>query len=125
VNLQWASGPLLGSEQLNGGGVYGVRGYGESTAFGDEGLVTNNELHAPPMAIFKGRDRVDGFVFLDAASLNLRGDSENVDLRSAGVGINYQFGQHLSVRAAYGWQLKSLDRSTEHAHGHISAFVNW
>jgi hemolysin activation/secretion protein len=125
VNVQWASGALLGSEQMNGGGSYAVRGYGESTAFGDEGLVTNNELHAPPMAIFKGRDRADGFVFFDAASLNLRGDGESIDLHSAGVGINYQFGRHLSVRATYGWQLTSLDRSTEHAHGHISAFVNW
>jgi hemolysin activation/secretion protein len=125
VNLQWASGPLLGSEQLNGGGAYGVRGYGESSGFGDQGLVINNELHAPPQSVFKGRDRLDGFVFFDAASLNLRGDDDSSDLRSAGVGINYAFGRHFSVRAAYGWQLKSLDRSTEHAHGHLSALVTW
>jgi hemolysin activation/secretion protein len=123
--LQWASGALLGSEQLNGGGSYAVRGYGESTAFGDGGIVMNNELHAPAWSAAKGRDRVDVFGFYDLASLNLRVDNESTDLRSVGVGLNYQFGQHFSVHAAYGWQLKRLDRSAEHAHGHLAAQLSF
>jgi len=125
LDAQLASGALLGSEQLNGGGAYAVRGYAESSAFGDEGVVLTNELHAPGFAIFKGRDGVDLFAFVDAASLNFHVAHDNTDLRSTGLGVNYQFGRHFSARAVYGYQLKRLDRSTENSRVHFSANVNW
>jgi hemolysin activation/secretion protein len=100
ATLQVSSGALLGSEQLNGGGSYAVRGYRESSAFGDEGIVANNELHAPAFALFKGRDTVDLFAFADFASLHLDVDHESTDLRSVGVGVNYQFGRQFSLRAS-------------------------
>jgi len=125
VNAQVSSGALLGSEQLNGGGSGAVRGYAESTAFGDYGAVISNELHAPGFSLFRGHDNVDLFGFFDVASLNLHVDNESTDLRSLGLGVSYQFSRYASIRSAYGWQLKYLDRSTEHDHAHIAVNLSW
>jgi hemolysin activation/secretion protein len=125
AEAQAASGALLGTEQLNGGGVYAVRGYGESTAFGDEGVTVNNELHAPAFSPFKTRDRADAFAFVDAAALHNRGiESDSIELASAGVGLNYQVRRHFTLRAAYGWQLKELANiAGKNSHGHIAVSV--
>jgi hemolysin activation/secretion protein len=126
ADLQAASGALLGSEQLNGGGAGAVRGYRESSAFGDAGFVGNAELHAPGFDAAGGRIAGGFFAFADAASLNLRGDRESTDLRSAGVGANLAVFRRLSVRVAYGWQLKALDRAPgERGHGHVAANLGW
>ena len=125
VEAQLASGALLGSEQLNGGGSYAVRGYRESSAFGDGGVVVNNELHAPGFALFKGSDHLDLFAFADLASLNLNVDDESTDLRSAGLGLSYQWRRYLTVRASYGWQLKQLDFSADSGRAHLSANLSW
>lgn len=123
ADAQLASGALLGTEQLNGGGSSAVRGYRESSAFGDWGVVGSAELHAPGFAVGKGRDHADLFAFVDAASLRLREDDEGTDLAGAGLGANYQFGAHFSLRACYGWQLRAIDstRGQYSGHGHLSA----
>jgi Hemolysin activation/secretion protein len=123
--FQVASGPLLGTEQLNGGGVYGVRGFRESTAFGDEGVVVNNELHLPAFSPFKRRDQADVFVFVDAAALRDLGvGGDSVELASAGIGLNYQVRRHFTLRASYGWQLKELPNvSGGNSHGHVAATI--
>jgi Hemolysin activation/secretion protein len=123
--VQFASGALLGSEQLNGGGTYAVRGYRESTAFGDQGVVLNNELHLPGFSLPKGGGNVDVFFFVDAAALDLRVDDESVELASAGVGVNYTWRRYFTLRAAYGWQIKKLAGSLDSGHGHVSANVSW
>jgi len=127
ADAQFSTGALLGSEQLNGGGVSAVRGYRENSAFGDWGVLGTAELHAPGFAVFKGRDRADVFAFVDAASLRLHVDDDGTDLASAGVGVNYQFGAHFSLRASYGWQLQPIDssRGVYSGHGHLSANVSW
>ena len=127
ADTQFASGALLGSEQLNGGGSAAVRGYRESSAFGDWGAVGSAELHAPGFALVKGRDRADLFAFVDAASLRLHEDDDGTDLVSAGLGVNYQFGALFSLRAAYGWQLRAIDssRGVYSGRGHVSANLNW
>jgi hemolysin activation/secretion protein len=127
ADAQFSTGALLGSEQLNGGGVSAVRGYRENSAFGDWGVLGTAELHAPGFAVLKGRDRADVFAFIDAASLRLHVDQDGTDLASAGVGVNYQFGAHFSLRASYGWQLQPIDssRGDYSGHGHVSANVSW
>jgi hemolysin activation/secretion protein len=127
ATVQLASGALLGTEQLNGGGAYSVRGYPESSAFGDWGIVASNELHAPPVSAIRGHDNIDLFCFVDVASLNLHVDDESTDLRSAGVGVNYQLTRHFSLRAAYGWHPRNSNgpRMTESGHGHISVNASW
>jgi Hemolysin activation/secretion protein len=125
ADFQAASGALLGSEQLSGAGTYAVRGYRENSAFGDEGVVMNNELHLPPLTWAAARTQVDAFVFLDAASLHLNVDDDNVELSSAGFGANAAVNRWLSVRFAYGWQWKKLPGSRDRGHGHVSANVSW
>lgn len=123
ASAQLASGALLGTEQLNGGGSSAVRGYRESTAFGDDGVVVNNELHLPGFSSLKARNQVDFFAFLDGAVLGTQGPGGNTEeLVSAGFGLNCQFGRHFSLRAAYGWQMKELPNiAGSRSHGHISA----
>ena len=127
LSSQFSSGPLLGMEQLNGAGVSGVRGYRESTAFGDEGVLVNNELHLPTFSLFKARDQADFFVFLDAAALhNLGPFGDTTELVASGVGLNHRFGRAFMLRAAYGWQLKELPAASGgNSHGHISATVSF
>ncbi len=125
ADFQVASGALLGSEQLSGAGTYAVRGYRENSAFGDEGVVVNNELHLPPVTWAGAKTHIDAFAFLDAASLHLNVDDDNVELSSAGVGANVGINRWLSVRFAYGWRWKKLEGSRDDGHGHVSANVSW
>ena len=123
ADSQFATGALLGSEQLNGGGSSAVRGYDESSAFGDWGVVGSAELHLPPLRAARLRATADPFVFFDAASLNdHRADS--TEPRSLGVGVNLQVLSRLSVNFAYGWQLKDIGDGTN-SRGHISVNVAW
>lgn len=127
-SVQLAGGPLLGTEQLNGGGSGAVRGYRESSAFGDTGVLVNTELHLPGFALAKGRDQMDVFAFVDAASLRDHGPApETTDLASAGVGANYRFGRHFSLRAAYGWRLREIPNLADQGsgRGHLSASVSF
>jgi hemolysin activation/secretion protein len=126
IEAQVANGALLGTEQLNGGGSAAVRGYRESSAFGDWGVVANNELHLPALKFGQPALALDAFAFFDFASLGLHED-DSMDLQSAGVGFNGQFSQALNVRAAIGWPLKTIatnagDRS---ARGHVSANLSF
>ena len=125
ADAQLSTGALLGSEQLNGGGAYAVRGYRESSAFGDWGVVGSAELHAPGFAVARGR--ADLFVFLDGASLRLHEADAGTDLASAGLGVNCQLGRYLSLRGAYGWQLQAIDssRGVYSGRGHVSAHLSW
>lgn len=123
ANLQLSEGRLLGSEQLNGAGSSAVRGYNESSAFGDSGVVVSNELHAPPVRPSRLKTVIDPFVFADFASLNDHGGGA-AEPRSAGLGANLQALAHLSVSFAYGWQLNDLGDATN-SHGHISATLTW
>lgn len=111
VNMQYSSVPLLGSEQIAGTGAYAGRGYPESAAFGDSGVVLSNELHAPAMALHKPRDiSVDAFVFHDAAWLHTvgstrsRGASET--LSSVGLGAALRWGSLVALNMAYAVPLK-------------------
>lgn len=114
---QLASATLLGSEQLGLGGAGNLRGYEEREANGDDGFVLVNELHGPVlrMGSWFGRDerrgRLDPLVFFDygivASHDRLPGEPKRLELASAGAGFRYNFGGNLSLRADYGWQLKS------------------
>lgn len=127
ASLQLASGPLLGPEQLNGGGSAAVRGYHESSAFGDEGALVNTELHLPAFQLFKQRDQADLFLFADGATLrNLGPGGDTTELASAGLGLNYQFGRHFSLRASYGWQFKKLANAAGgSSRGHLGASLSF
>jgi hemolysin activation/secretion protein len=131
AQFQLASGNLLGSEQMAGGGSNSVRGYEEGEAFGDNGVLLSHELALPSFAVARRlglknlADSLNFFAFQDYAHLSaadpLAGE-EAVDLHSVGAGLRYQASAHLSVNFTYGWQLldSGLSREGENSRGHIS-----
>lgn len=125
ATLQASSTNLLGSEQLGLGGAGNLRGYEEREANGDDGIVLVNELHAP-MRHLRSGDALDPFVFLDAGITashdRIAGEPSSWTLASAGLGFRYGLGDHLNLRAAYGWQLKDsgVSDGRRGSRGHIS-----
>ncbi len=127
-SVQISNGPLLGVEQLAGSGSVAVRGYRESVAFGDEGLLGSIELHAPAWTLAKAQGKADCFVFLDAGRLhNLGPQGDYTSLAGAGPGLNLAWGKYFSARAAYGWQLKEIPGLTDQGagFGHLAATVTF
>ena len=136
---------LITQKQFFGGGFFTVRGYNESAARGDSGLIGSAEyrIHLArllrPASMLKEID-ADGQVpnrtvrnrfnyrapslygipdwdflmrgFFDWASLSLNGelssDETEQDLRSAGVGFEFQYRSNLTIRLDYGVVLKEL-----------------
>lgn len=131
---QYASNTLLGSEQMGGGGAYSVRGYEEDEAFGDNGVLLGQELRLPPWTKALGGARgplsVQGFVFQDYArlwSVNPLPDESAVNLHSVGAGFDAGLGRRVSLRAAYGWQLRDSGSNDAGNSGrlHLSANVSF
>nr|WP_298725278.1 ShlB/FhaC/HecB family hemolysin secretion/activation protein [uncultured Steroidobacter sp.] len=123
TSLQTASGPLLGTEQLNGGGSAGVRGYRESSAFGDAGALVRTELHVPPLSLIRQQDVADFFAFIDGAVLHTRGAvDETAELASGGVGLNYRVGRYVSLSGTFGWQFRDAPyaRGADTHYAHVS-----
>lgn len=126
ANLQFAGAPLLGTEQLNGGGAAAVRGYRESSAFGDDGALVSNELHLPPFSPLGRRDRMDVFGFADVAVLGTYGiGGDALEIGAVGLGLDYRFAGHFDCRAAYGWKLKRLPADQDAGRLHVSAHVRF
>lgn len=124
--LQRASGPLLGTEQMSGGGAGAVRGYREASAFGDQGVLVNSELRFPSLA---GEEaRADPFVFYDVASLRDRGSTAgSTRLASVGAGLNVAAGSMFSASLRVGRQLKGIASSgfERDTRAHLSIAVNF
>ncbi|MCX7172425.1 MAG: hypothetical protein NT159_00475 [Proteobacteria bacterium] len=128
ASAQAASGPLLGTEQLAGGGSAAVRGYPESSTFGDGGLLVSNALHLPAFSPLSLGGQADAFVFLDAASLHNRDPFGGfLHLASVGLGLNYQLGRQFSLTASYGRQLTDIPATAgkRSARGHIGAVFSF
>lgn len=93
---QVASGPLISSEQFSAGGADSVRGYLESTAAGDNGMVAGLELRAPSLARrWSGSMReFDVYAFAEGGSLRVRhalpGQTDRFDLLGAGLGLRFK-----------------------------------
>jgi hemolysin activation/secretion protein len=136
AQFQAASGNLLGSEQMSGGGSSSVRGYEEGEAYGDHGVLLSHELTLPAFTVAKHLgaksppDSLQLFAFQDYARLRsshpLFGETP-VELHSVGAGLRYQAGSHLSLNFTYGWQLRDsgLSRSGENSRGHLSAQLSF
>lgn len=93
---QIASGPLISNEQFSAGGVDTVRGYTESAASGDDGLIGGVELRTPSLAK-RASERLDEltfYAFAEGASLNIReplpGQTDRFDLLAAGLGLRFK-----------------------------------
>lgn len=108
ANAQYSNTPLLGSEQIAGSGAYAVRGYPESQAFGDKGVVLRNEIHAPTFPI-TGLDEasLDTFAFYDNAWLQTAGsDTDTIRLSSIGLGASLYLAQAVSLDMSVAYPLE-------------------
>lgn len=92
-SAQGASQPLISAEQFAVGGSQSVRGYLDSDATGDYGLLGSIELASPNLARWVGLDagRVSTLAFMDAARVStidsLPGQPARTPLFGAGVGL--------------------------------------
>jgi hemolysin activation/secretion protein len=112
ANGQWASEPLISTEQFGIGGVSSVRGYHEGENFGDNGWRLSFEQQTPPHMVGKvyGSQSltVRGLVYMDRAATYLidpQGRPDAVDLWSTGFGFTSAIGSHWGTRFLFSWPL--------------------
>ena len=98
---QWASEPLISTEQFGIGGVNSVRGYHEGEVFGDTGWHMSLEQKTPPhiVGMVHGSQplTVRGSVYMDYAEaylLDPQGRPNDVALWGAGLGLTASVGPH-------------------------------
>jgi hemolysin activation/secretion protein len=110
VNGQLASRALDSSEQMELGGMYGVRAYPEGEGYGDVGLVLNLEARwqVPKFSnSLPGQLQLIGF--LDTGTVRPRDAGERRTLSGAGVGINWYETNNFMVRAYYAVKIGNED----------------
>jgi len=120
---QYTESPLISNEQFSAGGVDTVRGYIESTAIGDNGLLASTEISFSP---FKSRGMSKGYgymqalelsVFVDAARLRTLEALPNAEglfnsrsaLLGAGFGAKLKAFKYMSAAVYYARPLNKLD----------------
>ena len=100
---QYASAPLISSEQLAAGGQTWLRGAG--SVFGDRGFLSAIDVYSPEIA-----PGLRGLVFFDVASLaNSNGTlarPSSDSLSSAGLGLRYTHASGWYMLADYAQVLK-------------------
>jgi hemolysin activation/secretion protein len=108
---QYAPNPLPLTEQIGLGGPSLVRGYTLDDGVFDSALLARNELRAPGFSVV-GRvdhalaDQLSPYLFTDAGygkNEYTHGDGSPV---GAGLGADYQLGQHLVGNLTTAWALK-------------------
>ncbi|HUE36275.1 MAG TPA: POTRA domain-containing protein [Candidatus Acidoferrum sp.] len=112
---QWASEPLISTEQYGIGGVNSVRGYHEGEIFGDSGWHASLEEDTPPHIVgmvYDGQPlTVRGTVYMDAATAYLLdpqpGAPASTKLWSAGVGFGASIGPHWQAQFLFSVPLVS------------------
>jgi hemolysin activation/secretion protein len=100
---QLANSPLISNEQFTAGGAGTVRGYHQSQAMGDDGLIASVEWHTPRL-LNKEEDDGNEFyalLFWDGASLHLQDvlpdEESQSNLSSAGAGLRFRMGSSLDA----------------------------
>lgn len=126
--FQWTQANLLGSEQLAATGTNAVRGFDENLVNGDRGFILRNELQytlpggASRWLAFIPPDNLQCLVFVDAAQVGashlMPGETPHIFLASAGVGLRWQMGKQLSLRADIGRPLHLTASPLPGVHAH-------
>lgn len=97
LNAQWSRHALYSSEQIFAGGVSSVRGFAESAAGGDRGIVVRNELiREIGLSLWQTQMRLDPYVFVDAARVHSLADGHGQSLVSVGGGLRLSFAHGLA-----------------------------
>lgn len=88
---QAASEPLISNEQISAGGAGSVRGFLQSEAIGDNGLLGSVELRSPSLAQGGMLDELKALAFVDAAKVwlidPLPEQQRRTSLLSVGLGL--------------------------------------
>jgi hemolysin activation/secretion protein/AraC-like DNA-binding protein len=102
---QWASEPLISTEQYGLGGVAGVRGYRPGQEYGDSGWRAICEPHTPwyKVGMVDGTVplMVRGYTFLDYGQVSLKdpGLRESpLSMCGTGIGVDATVGPHLESK---------------------------
>lgn len=116
---QLADSPLISNEQYSAGGADSVRGYRESQALGDDGVMGTVEVQTPNL-IREGwtwPGDLTALAFLDGASLRVReplpGQTSSYVLSSAGAGVRFDAWSQLTGSLDLAWPF--------HANGDIAS----
>lgn len=126
---QWASEPLISSEQFGAGGVNSVRGYHEGEVFGDAGWHVSFEEQTPPHVIGTIYDgaplTIRGSVYMDYADVYLlhppAGVAGTTSLWSTGFGLSASAGSHWEAQFLFSWPL--ISTSTTPAYDPVFDFA--
>ena len=123
IEGQFASIPLLPSEEYAIGGANSVRGYPEATQLGDHGFRGMLELHTPNLIAGEapwGDLRL--LAFYEGAQVRvldpLPGQIARFTLASYGVGLRLVARPGVTLSLDYGWRLK--DGLTADTHGSLA-----
>lgn len=128
IDSQFASGPLISSEQFGAGGQDGVRGYRESEALGDDGLRASVELRRPFPSSWAGKnfDEFYALGFVEAAVLRIQEplpqQTDEFNLLGAGVGLRAKLRKRfrLGLDIAHAFEAAAYTRKGERR-AHFSA----
>lgn len=118
---QYTQDPLISNEQFSAGGVDSVRGYLESTALGDNALLSNLELHynLRSHVSWKKLTEFDVSYYVDVArlrTLEALPDANDVvtrytDLAGTGIGLNISAYKTLQLALYLAKPLKDLQQT--------------
>jgi len=119
LDTQFASGPLISSEQFAVGGRDSVRGYLEAEALGDDGARLGLQLTTPRLSPTEWPVVVNALAFYDAGWVHtqeaLPGQVSNTVLASMGVGLRARAGKTLSAALDFARTLREGLRTEKDA----------
>lgn len=111
---QAADSPLISNEQFSLGGMQSVRGYFETQALADDGLIGSVELRSPHLAprYMDTVNKLQALVFMDGGrgwiQDALPGSAKTSELASAGLGMRFQVWKYFVGVLDLGFPLASL-----------------
>jgi hemolysin activation/secretion protein len=110
LETQFASGPLISSEQFSIGGRDSVRGYLESEVLGDDGARLGLQLSTPVLTPSEWPVAVHALAFYDTGWVHtqeaLPGQLGNTVLASTGLGLRAQASAHVQARLDFAQALR-------------------
>jgi hemolysin activation/secretion protein len=113
---QLADSPLINNEQMSLGGMESVRGYFETQALADDGMVASLELRSPHLlpGSMDVVDKLQAIAFVDGGlgwiQNPLADEPERNDLASAGLGLRFKVWQYFEGVLDLGFPLLKLDQ---------------
>lgn len=111
---QIANSPLISNEQFSLGGMQSVRGYFETQALADDGVIGSVELRSPHLApsYIDTVNKLQAIAFVDGGrgwiQQVLSGSPSNNNLASAGLGLRFQLWKYFVGVLDLGFPLTSI-----------------